>query len=123
MKNYKIKKFANESKHISNFSLKETLDFFCALDDIGKQRYSLGSNLYKLRVATNNKGKSGSSRTIIVFSDGKVCYWVHCFNKNEKENFTTRELKDFKKISGILLSLSDSDIKKLIEDKKLFEVI
>ncbi|WP_151193840.1 type II toxin-antitoxin system RelE/ParE family toxin [Cysteiniphilum sp. JM-1] len=123
MKNYKIKKFASESKHISDADLKKTLNYFASLDDLGKQRYALGGSLYKLRVATDNKGKSGSSRTIIVFSDGVVCYWVHCFKKNEKENFTKRELVDFKKLSSILLSLSDSDVQTLIEDKKLFEVI
>lgn len=123
MKNYKIKKFASESKYISDEALKETLNYFIALDDLGKQRYALGGSLYKLRVATDNKGKSGSSRTIIVFSDGVVCYWVHCFKKNEKENFTKRELIDFKKLSSVLLTLSDSDIQKLIEDKKIFEVI
>ena len=122
MKNYKIKKFASESKHISNEQLKETLKNFNSLNDKGRNRFSLGKNLFKLRVATNNKGKSGGSRTIIIFSKGQVCYWVHCFKKNEKENIATRDLKDLKKLSDILLLLSHKDLQKLIEDEKIIEV-
>lgn len=79
MKSYKTKQFHNSSKHIDSQHLKQTLDDFISLDDDGRNRYSLGSNLFKIRVATNNKEKSGGSRTIIVFKKGHICYWLHCF--------------------------------------------
>lgn len=122
MKSYKIKQFHDSSKNIDGQSLKQTLDDFMSLDDNGKNRYSLGANLFKLRVATGGKGKSGGSRTIIVFKKDSICYWVHCFQKKDKENLTTKELKDFKKLSIVLLSFNDGDILELINQKYLYEV-
>ena len=57
--------------------------------------------LRKLRFAlsTNNKGKSGGVRVLYIdFISHEKTYLIDVYGKNEKENITTDEKKEFKKM-------------------------
>jgi len=125
MKHYKIKKFINEAKKIElqDKILVETLNEFLSMGKESQQKYSLGSNLYKLRLATKEgRGKSGGSRSILAFKKDSKIIWLHLFSKNEKGNVTINELKKLKELSNIVLELSDEQIYKLLNLGELYEV-
>lgn len=125
MKHYKIKKFISEAKKIDlkDEILIETLQEFLKMDRDHQQKYSLGANLYKLRLSTKEgRGKSGGSRSILAFKKDSKIIWLHLFSKNEKGNVSTSELKKLKDLSNIVLELSDEQIYKLLNLGELFEV-
>ena len=126
MKHIKIKKFSNEAKKVNlkDEILVETLNHFMKLDRDEQQKYSLGSGLYKLRIATKEgRGKSGGSRIILAFKRDDSIYWLHLFSKNDKGNVTTSELKKLKNLADILFELTDEQIVKLINLGELCEVV
>lgn len=125
MKSYKIKKFVSEAKKIElkDKILAETLNEFLGMGKEHQQKYSLGANLYKLRLSTKEgRGKSGGSRSILAFKKDSKIIWLHLFSKNEKGNVTTNELKKLKELSNIVLELSDEQIRKLLNLGELYEV-
>jgi hypothetical protein len=58
---------------------------------------SLGSGLYKIRLKSEKKGKSGSFRIITYLvrqdEDGKNIYLITIYSKNEESNIDKKELK------------------------------
>ncbi len=125
LKHYKVKKFSGEAKkdNVLDGMLLETVNDFLSLGKEGQQKYSLGAGLYKLRLATKEgRGKSGGSRSILAIKQDNRVIWLHLFSKNDKNNVATNELKKLKRLSDILLELSDNDIAKLIELGELCEV-
>lgn len=125
MKNLKAKKFSGEAKKskVSDKMLTETLRDFIALDEAGRKKYALGAGLYKLRLSSKSgRGKSGGSRSILAFKKDDRVIWIHLFDKNDKGNVTTKELKKLKTLADILLSLGDAELKRLIEAGELLEV-
>ena len=125
MKHLKIKKFNSEAKKVRlrDQILVDTFNEFFNLTREEQQKYSLGSGLYKLRIATKEgRGKSGGSRSILAFKKDNGVYWLHLFSKNDKENVTTSELKKLKQLADIMLMLTDEQLNKLIELGELCEV-
>ena len=125
MKCYKAKRFAHEAKKlkVTDKLLSDTLVQFLETGDDGRQRYSLGSGLYKLRLATNEgQGKSAGSRTILAYKTDRRVIWLHLFAKNDKGNVSTTELKKLKSLADILLGLSANDMARLIKLGELCEV-
>lgn len=125
MKQFKIKKFNSEVKKIDlkDDILVETLNDFLLLNRDEQLKFSLGANLYKLRIATKEgRGKSGGSRSILAFKNDTGVYWLHLFSKNEKGNITTTELKKLKHLADIMLSLTDKQLAKLIYLGEICEV-
>lgn len=112
-------------KHkLEDNTLIETLNNFLEMERDQQQKYSLGSGLYKLRVATKDgRGKSGGSRTILAYKKEEKIIWLHLFSKNDKANISANELKKLKVLSNILLDLSDREIAKLIDLAELSEVV
>ncbi len=125
MKHYKIRKFISEAKKIDlkDEILVETLNEFLGMGREHQQKYSLGANLYKLRLSTKEgRAKSGGSSSILAFKKDSRLFWLHLFSKNEKGNVTTSELKKLKELSNIVLELSDEQIYKLLNLGELYEV-
>lgn len=125
MTHYKIKRFASEAKksQLSDEILIETLNEFLGMSRDHQQKYALGGNLFKLRIATKEgRGKSAGSRSILAFKKESRVIWLHLFSKNEKSNVTAGELKKLKTLSTILLDLPDSEIVKLMNLGELHEV-
>ena len=125
MKHLKIKKFSSEAKRANLIDqiLIHTLNEFFNLSREEQLKYSLGAGLYKLRIATKEgRGKSGGSRSILAFKKDNGIYWLHLFSKNDKENVTTSELKKLKQLSDIMFTLTDEQVKNLVNLGELCEV-
>lgn len=84
MKIFKTKHFAKWAKKnvVSDKLLKQA---FLEIAQ-GCFEANLGSYVLKKRIATKNREKSGSTRTIVVFKKGHHCFFVYGFEKNEKVN-------------------------------------
>lgn len=83
---------------------------------------NLGGGVYKQRVARKGRGKSGGFRTIICFRVQTAAFFVYGFAKNEMDNIAPENLHQFRKLAEYLLGLSAADLKRAIEEGKLFEV-
>lgn len=83
----------------------------------------LGGGVIKQRIACHNKGKSSGYRTIIILKKGDKAFFVHGFAKSDKANIDNEELTAFKELAKLYLSYSDSELKNVIIDKKLIEII
>ncbi|NCT56322.1 MAG: type II toxin-antitoxin system RelE/ParE family toxin [Legionella sp.] len=125
MRQFKVKKFSGEAKksQLSDQILQETISDFLMLDSLGRQKYALGSGVYKLRIASKSgRGKSGGSRCMLAFKAGDRIIWLHLFDKNDKGNVSNKELKKLKFLADILLALSDDELNRLIKLGEILEV-
>ena len=113
MKKLKTKWFNKWAKkqRISDFKLLE------AIKDMQNNLSSvnLGGGLFKVRVASENGGKSSAYRTIVVYRKEDRTVMVYGFMKKEKENLSSDELKSFKTLSRDILSLDDESLTGAIE--------
>jgi hypothetical protein len=63
--------------------------------DLHNTSADLGSNLYKIRFAVSNKGKSSSNRTVYYLKTDKV-YLIYAFVKQDEANISSKDLEVFK---------------------------
>lgn len=80
-----------------------------------KSVVNLGSNLFKLRIASPGRGKSGGFRVIVAYKVKNRTIFLYGFAKIEKDNIKDDELNLFKKLSKDLLALSLKQINELIQ--------
>jgi mRNA-degrading endonuclease RelE of RelBE toxin-antitoxin system len=100
--NYKIllsSKFEKEFKRLLKKHASLKSDFLKITEKI-KQKpdfgTALGHNCYKIRmqISSKGKGKSGGARILTyVYISGKSVYLLSIYDKSEKENISTKELK------------------------------
>ncbi len=95
-----------------------------AVEELEKKKIdvNLGGNVYKQRIASLNKGKSGGYRSILFFKRGDKAFFIHGFAKKDKANISKEDLKVYKKAAPYFLNLSNKQIQELITHKELFEV-
>lgn len=98
--------FAKQLKRLikKDFQLKENLR--SALFDFNKERaVAIGHGVYKLRVSSQNKGKSGGYRVYVyVFEINKILTPITIYSKAEKENLSLNEMsKHLEMVKGELL--------------------
>lgn len=120
MRIFKTKIFHNWAKKIG---LNDRL-LRAAIDEIecGKCVVSLGSYLYKKRIAFCDRGKRGGLRSIIALKHQEKAFFVYGFAKNQKDNLSEDEVVVYKELAKLLLSLSESQIVQAIKRKKIIEV-
>ena len=82
----------------------------------------LGGSVIKQRIARKGQSKSGGYRTIILFRKNEKSFFVYGYAKSNKGNITMIEEKEFKKLAENVLSLTDIQLKDLIEAGKMIEV-
>lgn len=121
MRVFVLKQFRNWSqKHsiTSNLLLK-------AVDEIdrGIIDANLGGNLYKKRIATKDRGKSGSVRTLLAYSANHRTVFMYAFEKGERDNVSQKEKSSLKLLGKYYLNLSDSELTSLLKRKVVFEII
>jgi len=58
--------------------------------------------LRKVRIATGNTGKSGSSRVIYLLAHAEKIYFVLAYPKSKKDSLTDAEKAELKKLSRLL---------------------
>ena len=82
----------------------------------------LGGHIIKKRIAFKGQGKSGSGRTIICFKKEKLAIFIHGFSKSESSDISDKELKAFKSLAKILISLSEEEINIAIQNGNFKEL-
>lgn len=58
--------------------------------------------LRKIRMATGQQGKSGSARVIYFLATAEMIYLVLAYAKSEKENLTSAEKAELKRLTTLL---------------------
>lgn len=82
----------------------------------------LGGGVVKKRIARPGRGKSAGARTVVATRHGSHWFFVHGFDKNERENITKPELDAFRELAGKLLPMADRQIADLLTDGELTEI-
>jgi len=70
----------------------------------------LGGSLFKQRVSLPGRGKSGSTRTIIVPRFARGLFFLYGFEKSERDNISTKELLLYQRFARELLGLTEGQI-------------
>ncbi len=83
---------------------------------------NLGGNLYKKRVATSTKGKSGGFRTLLAYKKGKIVFFVYGFEKGQKANVSDKEEEKLKQAAEVYLGFDKETIQSAINIGSLIEV-
>lgn len=84
---------------------------------------SLGSGLYKKRVARLGQGKSGGYRVLLAFRYERHIFFLHGFAKNQQGNINDAEQKIYRDLAKYLAYLDTQAIDKLIKMNEIIEVI
>jgi len=83
---------------------------------------NLGGNVFEKRVAIAGRGKRGGARTIIATQLKNRWFFVFGFNKNERDNISSDELKYLQQLARDLLSLNDQQLEIAVNAAELLEV-
>ncbi len=83
---------------------------------------SLGSGLYKKRVAKSGRGKSGSYRTLVAFLVKEKAFFVYGFSKNNRSDINEKEKKIYRQLAKHFLGMTESEIQSMLINGKLYEV-
>lgn len=82
----------------------------------------LGGNVIKQRISRPHEGRSGGYRTIILFRTQERAFFVFGFAKNERDNISSADLKDFRDAAMLVLNYTDEEITLALGNEKLTEV-
>jgi hypothetical protein len=82
----------------------------------------LGGGVIKQRIARAGGGKSGGSRSIILFRKNDRAVYVHGFEKKDQTNIGQSELVAFRKFAEIYLGYTDTEMAQRVEDGALFKI-
>ena len=82
----------------------------------------LGDQVFKKRVATGGRGKSGGVRTLLVSRVGDRAFFVYGFAKNARANIKADELDGLKKLAKELLGYTDRQLEQAIGGGAMIEV-
>lgn len=82
----------------------------------------LGGGIIKKRVALPGRGKRGSTRTLLATNRDNRWFFVFGFEKNEKDNITSKELEALRALAADLLRLTTKQMIEAIRQGSLAEV-
>jgi hypothetical protein len=82
----------------------------------------LGGGVIKQRIARAGEGKSGGSRSIILFKKNNRAVYVYGFEKKDAANIDRRELEAFRELAEVILGYTDVEIEQRVKDGALFNV-
>lgn len=104
MKTFKTKAFAR-------FAGREGIDdpALCeAMDRVrsGLVDADLGGGVFKQRIARKGGGRAGGYRTIVLFRQGELGFFVYGFAKSGRENLRRDELETFRCLADEYLALN-----------------
>ena len=117
LKNKVFNKWAAKER-ISDGSLRAAVDQM----EQGLVDADLGGHVFKKRVATTGRGKSGGVRTLLVYQVGSKAFFVYGFAKNARANIKDDELEGLKKLANVLLAYTDEALADALESGALIEV-
>jgi hypothetical protein len=82
----------------------------------------LGGRLFKKRVASPGRGKSGSARVLIGTNLGDRWFFLFGFEKNQRGNISDRELAALRKLASKLLTETEGALAVELESGNLTEI-
>lgn len=83
---------------------------------------NLGSNLYKKRLSSKGKGKSGGYRVLIAMRINQNWFFLLGFSKSSQENISKTELLALRILSNTYLDMTDNELSALVEIGRLDEL-
>jgi hypothetical protein len=115
------------TRHFAKWAKKQNIpdnELTNALNEVkdGIYEANLGGHIIKKRIRFQGKGKSGSGRTIICYKHADKAFFIHGFAKNEKTNLSSKELRAFKELAKLLLSLTNEKLNIAIKKGNFIEV-
>lgn len=121
MRIFKTRHFAKwADKHIVDDSLLIIAVYDMAM---GLVDTDYGGFLYKKRIATKGRGKSGSVRTLLALQENNMAYFLYGFEKNERANISSKEKAAYKLLAKSLLGLTEKNIDERLQEGSLLEVM
>jgi hypothetical protein len=82
----------------------------------------LGGGVVKQRIPRTGGGKSGGSRSIILFRKNDRAVYVYGFEKKDLANIRPNELEAFRELAQVILGYTTAEIEKRVRNGALFEV-
>ena len=82
----------------------------------------LGGYVVKKRVALHGRGKSSGARTIVATKFGERWFFLFGFEKNERSNIDSDELKSLQQLALTLLSFDASQLTTAVNAGQLIEL-
>lgn len=82
----------------------------------------LGGGVIKQRIARVGEGKSKGYRSIVLFRQGEVSFFVYGFAKSDASNLREDEEAQFKKMAKFVLALTDAQLRELLANGQFEEV-
>lgn len=76
----------------------------------------------KQRIARAGGGKSGGSRSILLFRKNDRAVYVYGFEKKDLGNIRSNELEAFRELARVVLGYTTAELAKRVEDGALLEV-
>ena len=116
-KNTWFRRFARDQK-ITDHALRDAV----RRAESGQVDANLGGGVVKQRVARSGRGKSKGFRTVILYRAGERAIFVYGFPKSERENIRKDEKKQFKKMAGYVIELSEEQLNELVTMGKFEEI-
>ena len=111
--------FFLKTKYIHKFLVKKGItndELTSVINELLKNKgISLGSNLYKIRMKDEHRGKSGADRTIWFWKREELVILCFFFPKNVMDNINQKEKKALKLLSKSWNQLKKRQILELIE--------
>ena len=83
---------------------------------------NLGGDVYKMRIARQNEGKSGGYRVLVFFRSGERTFFVHGFAKSDLSNISDKELQGFKLSAKRVLTFTEKEIESYIKAGEFQEI-
>lgn len=90
--------------------------------DDGNIDADYGGGVIKQRIARPQEGKSGGYRSIILFRRGDRAFFVFGFPKSELGNIDKADVRGFKKLAKIMLSVTEQQLEMLLELGEIEEI-
>ncbi len=120
MRTFKLKRFsAWAKKHdLTDDLLQQAVKEIAT----GKVDANLGNNLYKKRIATRGRGKSGSVRTLLTYSANNRTFFLYAFEKNQQANITQKETVALQELGKFYLRLNDTGLAVRLKNRAIIEI-
>jgi hypothetical protein len=95
-----------------------------AVDEMNRGLYdvNLGGHVFKKRVGTGGRGKSGGVRTLLAYRMEDRAFFMFGFAKNERANVCDKELEALKRLASQLLGYGHQELQEALSAGKLYEV-
>ena len=116
-----------KNKWFARFAKKEGIDDKTLIDVIANAEVAridadYGGDVIKQRIARAHEGKSGGYRTVILFREGDKAFFIYGFAKKDLDNIDKADVKGFKKLAKVMLSLSDGQLEMMLKRKEIEEI-